>query len=227
MEEIIGIREIVSITKKYSISILLITCVTTFIAGVITDKVISPTYSVSTELIVQSNRTNTSSLQEEINGNILLINTYTDMIKGNLVMERVRNRLKDKYDISTSELKESILVEQTGSSQMFKITAISDNAQKVTDMANTTAEVFKETAKKIIDVAKITITSEAYVPADPISPNKKINLTIGIIIGLLIGIIRAFVTYFLDSSIKNNNLAIEELNLPLLGNVTEQTGSQK
>lgn len=227
MEEIIGIREIVSILKKYSISILLIICITTFIASVITNKVISPTYSTSTELIVQSNSLKTSSLQEEINGNILLINTYTDMIKGNLVMEKVRNKLQDKYDISTSELKESILVEQTGNSQMFKITAISDNAQKVADMANTTAEVFKDTAKKILDVAQITITSEAYVPADPVSPNKKVNLTIGIIIGLLIGIIRAFVTYFLDSSIKNNNLAIEELNLPLLGNVTEQTGSKK
>ncbi|MFV0558092.1 MAG: YveK family protein [Enterococcus sp.] len=227
MEEIIGIKEIVAILKKHFIKIFLITCFTTFLAGIITNKVIEPVYSSSAELIVQSNKSDSSSLQDDINGNILLINTYKDMIMGNLVMEKVQNQLQDKYDVNTTELKQDIIVEQTDNSQMFKISATAEDAQKVADIANTTAKVFKDTVKDVVDVAKVTVTSEAEVPADPISPNKKVNLTIGIILGLLIGTTSAFVTYFLDSSIKNNHLVVEELNLPLLGNVTERTRGKK
>ena len=51
-----------------------------------------------------------------------------------------------------------------------------------------------------IGTNSITISSEAMVPANPVSPNKMLNLAIGLILGLMTGIFVAFFKAYWENS---------------------------
>ncbi|MFV0560034.1 MAG: YveK family protein [Enterococcus sp.] len=225
MEETISLEEIFGILKKRLMMILVSLLVGIVVAGGVTFFLLTPQYSSSAQMIVQNEQTQTgnANLQADINGNVLLINTYKDMIMGDVVINDVQKRLADEknYNLSNAELKAMVAVEQSQNSQMFQIQATSDNPDEAAAIANMTATVFKEKASEVLNVSKVTITSDAIVPTSPVSPNNKLNLAIGAVLGLMVGIGLAFVLEFLDKTVKDQKFVSDELGLPLMGVITE------
>ncbi|GFH41874.1 tyrosine protein kinase [Lactococcus hodotermopsidis] len=219
MEETISLENIFNIIKKRVL--LLISCliIGLSIAAALTFLVITPKYSSQAQIIVQSKDTTNSNLQSDISGNVLLINTYKDMIKGNFVMESVQKQLVDNtpYRLSVSELKSSISIAQAQNSQMFQIAVLSKDPKEAEVIVNTVAEVFKTRAGEVLDVTKVTIISKGHVPTTPVSPNNKLNLMIGAVLGLLIGTLLVFLVEFLDKTVKDDKFVTEQLELPILG----------
>lgn len=224
MEELVSLQEIVLILKK---RILLI--FTTMILGVIvlagiTFFLVTPQYGTDTQLVVQSNQENTTSinLQSDLTGNVMMVNTYKDLIKSDVVLDQVSSQLAKENGIqyTSSELNQMISVTQSQNSQMFSIKVVSRNAEEAMEIANKTAMIFKEKAVEILKVDKVSIISLAKLKTIPVSPNKKLNLLAGAVIGLVLGVLSAFLLEFLDKTVKDAKFIETDLGLPLLGGIS-------
>lgn len=222
-DEGISLGEMLQILKKYFKIILSFIFLGVLISVITTFLIIKPKYTSSAELIVQAKDDKSSNLQSDINANVLLINTYKDMILGKMVLSEVSKDMKkeDGLEITPSELKNDIEVIQSTSSMVFQIQASSNSADEPAIIANKTALVFQKRASEVLDINKVTITSEAEVPESPSSPNKKLNIIIGLVIGLVIGIIMSFILDALDNTIKDEQFIKNELNLPIMGSFSE------
>lgn len=227
MEETISLQEIFGILKKRLGLILITTLLGTLIAGFLTFFIITPKYSSEAQLIVTLPQTEQTTVND-VNANLMMLNTYKDLIKGNAVMSEVQKRAADEVNFkgSVGAVSSMISVTQSQNSQMFSIVATSTNAYEAKDLANITATVFQEQVKEILTVDKISVISDATVNLNPISPNKKLNLVIGFVLGFMVGVGIAFLLEFLDKTVKDSRFVTEELGLMLLGNVPEMTGKE-
>ncbi|MFC4770815.1 YveK family protein [Enterococcus hermanniensis] len=225
MEETISLEELFQVLKKKALLIIMMTIAGIGIAAGVTFFLITPKYDSAAQLIVQNSQNDAANtnLQNDINGNVLMINTYKDMIKGDVVIDAVQKELSDKYQYtySNSELKSMIEVEQSQNSQMFQIVATSPEPRKAATIANTTAMVFEQKAEDVLAVNKVTITSKGVVPSSAVFPNNKLNLLIGAVVGLMIGVGLAFLIELLDKTVKDERFIAEVLELPILGQVSE------
>lgn len=225
MEETISLGELFEILRKRWLLILATTLAGFALAAGVTFFLITPKYSSSAEMIVQSKAENMNTNLQDVNANVLLINTYKDMILGDVVINDVQRELEQNYgqSLTKSELKSVISVNQSQNSQMFQIVATVDNPDHATDIANVTAQVFQSKATDVLNVNKVTITSAAQSNPTPVSPNNMLNVVIGGLLGLMIGVGLAFLLELLDKTVKDERFVTEELGLPILGDVNEMT----
>lgn len=227
MEETISLKEIFEILKKHITTILMCMFAGLALAGVATFFIITPKYDSQAQLIVKLPRTDTTNAGD-VNTNLLMINTYKDMITGDLVMNTVQDRLESEYklDKTVGELKSAIQVQQSQNSQMFSIVATDTKPVDAEHIANTTAKVFQENAKDVLDVDKISIISDAQASMTPVSPNNKLNLAIGLVLGLMVGVGLAFLLELLDRTVKDSRFVAENLGLTILGSVPQMSDKE-
>lgn len=127
----------------------------------------------------------------------------------------MKNQLESEYGIdkSVDELKEAIEVTQSQNSLMFSIKATDISSVYAANIANTTALVFQENAKDVLNVDKISIISNAQASTEPVSPNNKLNLAIGLVLGFIVGIGISFLLELLDRTVKDDKFVTENLDL--------------
>ena len=223
MEETISIVELIQILKKKALLIIMTTIAGIGLAAGVTFFMLTPIYDSAAQLIVQNKQAEGTNLQNDINGNLMLINTYKDMIKGDIMIDAVQKELQKEYQFtySNSELKDIIEVEQAQNSQMFRIIANSPEPRKAATIANVTAGIFHKKAEDVLEVSKVTITSKGVVPSKAIFPNNKLNLLIGAVVGMMLGVGLAFLIELFDKTVKDDRFIAESLGLPILGQVSE------
>ncbi|KAF1303532.1 MULTISPECIES: YveK family protein [Enterococcus] len=226
MEETISLKEIFGILKKHIAAIIISMFAGLALAGAVTFFVITPKYSSQAQLIVTLPKNDTTNVND-VNTNLQMINTYKDLIVSDLVMSQVKDTLESEYDLnlSTGEIKGAIEVTQSQNSQMFSIKATSTKAVDAEHIANTTAQVFQESAKDTMttSIDKISIISKATARLSPVSPNNKLNLAIGIVLGLMVGVGMAFLLELLDRTVKDDKFVTDTLGFTILGTVPQMT----
>ena len=224
MEEVVSLQEIALVLKKRVLLIFSMMILGVVALAGMTFFLITPKYGTDTQLVVQSNQetlTNTN-LQSDLTGNVMMVNTYKDLIKSDVVLDQVSLQLTKENGIqyTSNELNKMISVTQSQNSQMFSIRVISINAKEAMEIANKTAMIFKEKAVEILKVDKVSIISPAKLQTTPVSPNKKLNLLIGAVIGLILGVMIVFLLEFLDKTVKDTKFIENELELPILGEIS-------
>ena len=224
MEEVVSLQEIALVLKKRMLLIFSMMILGVVALAGVTFFLITPKYGTNTQLVVQSNQetlTN-ANLQSDLTGNVMMVNTYKDLIKSDVVLDQVSLQLAKENGIqyTSNELNKMISVTQSQNSQMFSIRVISINAKEAMEIANKTAMIFKEKAVEILKVDKVSIISPAKLQTTPVSPNKKLNLLIGAVIGLILGVMIVFLLEFLDKTVKDTKFIENELELPILGEIS-------
>src|SRR5699024_2772125 len=86
-------------------------------------------------------------LTSEIQGNVMLINTYQDIIKGHSTLNKINENLGKTYSIEA--LKNSINVSQSSNSQAFNITVTRETAEEAQIILNELINVFEETIQGV------------------------------------------------------------------------------
>lgn len=217
-KEEIKITDLWALAKRNLGKILGCTIVGIVISAILTFFVITPKYSSQAQLLAQLPQEN-QPIGNGVNNNLMLINTYKDLVKSNLVIDDATEQLNKKYhyDLEEKEVNKAITVSQKENSQMFTIQAVSTDPVEAKNMANTVAEIFKKKAKKTMKVDSISITSRAVANDQPISPNKKLNLLLGAVIGFIISIIWIAISVLRDKTVKSEEWIVETLDIPILG----------
>lgn len=227
----IDLYQLVVIVKKRVWMVLVSMFLLTSLASVYTFFVVTPKYKSATQMLVKLPTTEDENelTVNDINVNLMFINTYKDFAKkGNLIASEVQRRLQDTpmKNLTEKELSNMVTLGNTSNSQMVTLTAEANSPYIAAEIANLTAEVFKEKADEVMGVDKLTVIAKATPETKPSSPNSKLNLVIGLLLGFVFGTILALIVEFLDGTVKGET-DIEAMDLLVLAQISEMDAEKE
>lgn len=221
LEETIRIQDILKIIKKRLFLIVSLTMIAMIVAAVVSYFVLTPVYQASTQILVNEQKSETESIQtQDIQANLQLINTYNEIIKSPVILDKVIERLD--LNKTTTQLSEQVSVSNVEESQVISVAVEDEQHFKAVDIANTVAEVFQEEIPILMNVNNVTILSPAVQLENPshVKPNELMNIAIAAVLGLMLGVGLALLREFLDTTIKTEQDVEELLGLPIIGIVS-------
>jgi capsular polysaccharide biosynthesis protein len=227
VKDTLSIQEIAQLLKKRILVIATLTIGFIVIAAILSFYILKPTYQSSSQFIV--NKQQVDSIQftvNEIQTNLELINTYTEIIKSNFILEKVITELN--LSMTPKELSKKIEVISNENSQVVNVSAIADSPKEAAELANVVVTQFKQTIPSIMNIENVFILSEANprLSQEPVFPRPSINMIIAGIIGASTGIGLVFLLEFLNTKVKTES-DLEELGIPVLGVISMMTRTKQ
>lgn len=223
-----NLQDILKIVKKRTRLIGLLTILAILVSGIVSLFLVTPQYETTTQILVSRSQSNSAELaNEDVQTDLQLINTYSDIIKSPAILEQVKLTLG--LPDSLSELSQKITVSASENSQVLNISATDEEPGTAVRIANTTAEVLIADIPKLMNVENVSILYAAVLNenASPIKPDILLNLMIAAAIGLLIGVSAAFLFEYLDTTIKNSQDVKTSLGIPVLGLISPISAQEK
>ncbi|MFQ6581356.1 YveK family protein [Priestia megaterium] len=221
MEETINLRELFQVLRKRLWLIVLITIIAATVSAVISFFVLTPVYQSKTQILVnQAKNDEQLYYSQTVQTNVQLINTYNDIIKSPAILDKVIKELK--LDSSAQSLSGQIQVENAQDSQVAQIVVQDTSAKRATEIANTTASIFKKEVPKIMNVDNVSVLSKATLgeSASPVKPQPLMNIAIAVVVGLMVGVGLSFLLEYLDNTLKTEQDIENILELPVMGVIT-------
>ncbi|HGH7179070.1 TPA: YveK family protein [Bacillus luti] len=218
MEETISLKELFYILKKRVAMILVIAFGAAIVSAIISFFFMTPIYQSSTQILVNQKKQEGAMFQAgEIQTNIQLTNTYKVIIKSPVILEQVNEKLN--LNMTAQALTGKINVANEKDSQVISVTAEDKDPKLARDIANATADVFKNEVAKIMNVDNVTVLSKAEVGENqsPIKPRPMLNVVIAFVVGLMASVGLAFLLEYLDNTVKKEEDVENLLGLPVLG----------
>lgn len=231
MEETISLQELFTTLKKRLGLIALLTILAVIIAGVISYTLLTPIYETSTQILVNQEKQEASQvINQNIQADLQLINTYSVIIKSPAILDQVAAQLD--LDLSAEQLNQKITVSNAENSQVVNVAVRDEDPAVAVDIANTTANVFQTDITELMNVDNVSILSPAVLKdnPEPVAPNPMLNMAIAAVVGLMLGVGIAFLLEYLDTSIKSDQDIEDVLGVPVLGMISpiqEETNIQK
>lgn len=218
MEETISLQDLFKTIRKRLGLIILLTLLAIIIAGVVSYFLLTPVYETSTEILVNQNPAETGQLiNQNIQTDLQLINTYSGIIKSPAILDQVVEELD--LDMNSDQLDNNITVSNADQSQIINIAVQDEDPARAVDIANTTVDVFETDIQDLMNVDNVSVLSPAVLKEnpEPVSPNPLLNMAIAAVVGLMLGVGIAFLLEYLDTTIKNEQDIEEFLGIPVIG----------
>lgn len=218
MEKTIDLSNFFTALKK-NIKLLIILPLLFLVIGLlISFFLIQPRYAATSQVLVSQNETNNEIMAQQVQSNIQLVKTYSEIIKSPRILDKVSKELNGKY--SEKELFNMLTVNNQAESQIMNITIESKSKKDASKIANTVSKVFSKDASKIMNIDNVSTLSKAE-EAKKVAPKPVINALVGLLIGLIIALIIITMKELLDKRIKTEKDVQETLGLPVLGSISE------
>ena len=215
MEETIDLSKLFTILKKNMKYLIILPIVFLVLSMVTTFIFMTPKYSSSTQVLVNQKETDNQMMAQQVQSNLQLVNTYSEIIKSPRILDKVSKNLKGKY--SSEEISGMLTVSNQAESQILNIAVENESRETASKVANEIAKVFSKDVSKIMNVDNVSILSKADTNGNQISPKPLINAVVGIFLGLIVALIIIFLKEMLDKRIKTEEDVEEILGLPVLG----------
>lgn len=217
MEQTIDLEDLFKIIKKNFFSIVALPLLFGIIALLISMFLITPKYESTTQLLVNQKETQNTMLTQQVQSNLQLIKTYSEIIKSPRILDEVSNRLDNRY--TTTEIQNMLNISSQSDSQVLNISVKSEHSELSNTIANTVAEVFSEDVENIMNVDNVSILSVAEGNGEQVEPRTLVNVAVGMFVGFILAALIIFLKEVLDKRIKNEDDVAEYLDLPVLGSI--------
>ncbi|MCH4475892.1 Wzz/FepE/Etk N-terminal domain-containing protein [Staphylococcus haemolyticus] len=215
MEKKNGFTHMLELFRKNWKLMVLLPIVLMLISLLISMFLMKPAYQANTQVLVNQKNKDSQVMAQEVQGNIQLINTYSEILESPRIIDAVAKNEK----FSANEIAEMISVESGANSQILNINVKGSDKKTTEKIANKTAKVFQNKMPDIMNVDNVSILSSADNTANQISPKTLVNCLIGFIIGILLSLIIIGLKQVFDKRIKTEEDVLNELNLPVLGSI--------
>lgn len=214
--------KIVAKRKWMITSIVLIACI---LAGIKGFLYTTPVYSASAKLVVnQSYEYDGVSMLDYslIQTNLMVINSYKEIIKSRAIMDKVAAAYPDLH-LTSSELSAGVSISSSNDSQIMDLTFVSTDYRQAAKAVNSIAKVFKSQNPNIMKVDNVTLLNEAQVELEnpvPINMDPVTLMALAFIVSCMLSIGLAFLLDYLDDTIKSEQDIEKHLGLPMLSLIT-------
>lgn len=217
MESTLDLTKILRILKNNLKLLIILPLVCLLISAIVTLFFLDEEYQASTQVLVNQKESDSQMRAQEVQSNIQLVNTYSEIVKSPRILDKVSKELNRKY--SASELSSMLTVTNQAKSQLLNIDVVSKSGKDSEKIANKLAEVFSDEVPDIMNVDNVSILSTADDTTKQVAPKTMINLVMGIVIGLIIALIIIFIKEIFDKRIKSETDVENELEIPVLGSI--------
>ncbi|QGQ94408.1 hypothetical protein EHS13_05565 [Paenibacillus psychroresistens] len=212
--------------------IVLIVLISCTLSGALFIQTSHSTYQAVSKLIV--NKTNIVDGQQLIDtttvgANIMLINTYKELIKSEPVLQEVIKQ-NPQFKLTTSKLASLMKVTSAVNSQVMSISITDTSYQLAAQMANAIAHVFKESLPVIMNVDNVNILNEASLnePTEPMQTSLIVVLFVTVVIAAFLAVLLVFLLDYFDRTLKTEADVMRMLGeAPLISGVHMKKKSMK
>ena len=226
-EQEIDLIELFNNIKKHTLLIIILGLLAGGIAYGISSYVLTPKYDSNATMII-SNSTNVDSQNmpqanvelSQINANKALISTYSEIVKSRGIADKVISNLN--LDMDYEEFSEKVSIESVKDTQIISVMVVDTIPERAQDIANETANIFKDSIGDIMKVDNVQILDGATLPEKPSSPNIKKNTVIGVVLGLILGVMIAIFKEIADTTIKTQEDINQYFDLPVIGIIPDR-----
>ncbi|WP_158702686.1 YveK family protein [Paenibacillus faecalis] len=191
-------------------------------AGYFSKFVMTPVYEASATLIVNKSNLDSSGNPaldiNQINSNIMLINSYKVILSSASIMDKVVEK-HPELGATSEDLRERLNIITTQNSQIITLKIQDQAYERAMLIVNAISKVFKEEIPQIMKVDNISIldTAKPQESPVPISPRVTLNIIIAFIASLMISAGIALLVEYLDDTVKTEADIEKYLELPTLG----------
>ena len=230
MQEELSLLELFKVLKKHIFMILISMILGAGISSAFMIFFVDEIYKSEAQLIVNQN----SNIDKEVAAvqyndlqtSISLINTYSDIIKSQSLLQEVSNSLNN--EISVPALRQNLTVEQSPDSQSFMIKANLGSPDLAQRVVATVTEKFIDVLPKIYqdNTTNVYVLSDASYNSDRVSPSLFRYIVIGAILGLLLSLIMVFIREINDNTIRNEDFLMS-IGLVNLGEVNRLSKDER
>ncbi|MBD3928082.1 YveK family protein [Staphylococcus haemolyticus] len=216
MENSLDLSKFITAIKKNWKLVLLLPIIFMLISVLITTFLMKPEYEANTQVLVNQKEKNSELMAQEVQSNIQLVNTYSEILKSPRILDEVAKKNK-KY--SASDIKGMLTVTTQAESQILNVNVENGSKKDAEKVANDIANVFSDKMPDIMNVDNASVLSSAKGTASKVSPNLLLNLAIGLILGLILSLIVIVLKEMFDKRIRTEEDIEKELNIPVLGSI--------
>lgn len=214
--EVIDLVEILYAIRQHLLKVILATVVAAIIGFAASKFLMTPQYSSSAMMIVNTRQDVTSNVtSDQINSATKLVATYSIIIKSDTVLQQVIENLE--LGMTYSELNSRVSVQAVDDTQVMKITVQSDSPEWARQVCEQIITVAPDVIKEAVEAGSVKVISNASLATEPVSPNIKKNTMLAAAVGfvLVIGII--VLQVLLDNKINTEEDVTKYLDMTVLG----------
>lgn len=217
MENTFDLSKITRIIKKNLKLLILLPLICLIVSAIITFFFMTPKYQATTQVLVNEKNKDQQMMAQEVQSNIELVNTYSEIIKSPRIIDKVSKSVKHQY--SASEISSMLTVTNQDRSQILEIGVTSNSRRDSEIVANKIAKVFSKEVPDIMSVDNVSILSSADGTASKVEPKTIVNLGLGLLAGLFIAFLIIIFKELFDKRIRTEEQVKEEFNIPVLGSI--------
>ena len=219
MNDVINLKHLFVVIKKYKIRVLVIILTITCLGGAI-GFAIPKVYEAEMDILVNySTTTETGVSINEIEMNLRLIETYKYLLTTNQILEKVNDSMVNK--VSLSELKNKITITSSNESQIMTIHVQHGTAKGAVNLVNTVAKVFQEEIKSLMKMNNVNILGEASIKDNTkmLNPHPAFYFIISLILGTMICFVILVIKETFFTILNQEELTEKHLHLPSIGSI--------
>lgn len=217
MESTLDLSKIFGILRKNLKLLIILPIICLLISVLITFLFLDDKYQASTQVLVNQKESDSQMMAQEVQSNIQLVNTYSEIVKSPRILDEVSKELNRQY--SSSEITSMLTVTNQADSQVLNVSVDSKSGSDSEKIANKIAKVFSNEVPDIMSVDNVSILSKAEGTATKVAPKPLVNLVIGLIVGLILALLVIFIKEMIDKRIKTEEDVENELDIPVLGSI--------
>lgn len=151
-----------------------------------------------------------------------LINTSSVLLKNNLIIKPVQDKLSTNYNssVTSSSIKESTEITNEQGSQIISVKVTDKTPKRAQNTANLIVSEFKKRAPKLIGIGKVVIVRAAK-PSNALSNTRAImkNVIAGVVLGFFAACIIIFSRELGSKRVRTTDYILKKYNLQLLGEI--------
>ena len=226
MDEI-NIKDYFNYLKHYVVAFVVVVALA--VGGVIAYDVMvkKPLYQANTTVVIaKSDSSDGASVSlNEVNASQKLANTYSEIAKSELVL----NRVIDELDLSmtSKELKKGVSIKPIEDTAIISIAVKDQNATRSATIANSIAKVFAEEITKIYKLDNVSQLSVAVTPSGPSNNTMTRDIALATVVAIFGVAGFAFLRFYLDDSVKHTDDIEKIFGLPIAGNISKYDSKAK
>lgn len=189
-----------------------------------TRYLVTPLYQASAMLYVNNSSFSVGSTSFNISASDLtaaqsLVKTYIVILRARSTLTEVIEQAELEY--SYEQLLGMISASSVDSTEVFKVTATSEDAAEAEKIANTVIAVLPDKISGIVEGSSVQVVDEAVLPAVQSSPNVMKNTVIGVLMGLLAGMAIAILLDLFDENIHSEEYLTKMYGVPVLATIPD------
>lgn len=212
----IDLREIFTLLKSKILYIIAVALAAGLLAYLLTTFLITPQYEASVNMIVNTRQdSNAAVTNDNINSAKNLVPTYAIIIKSNIVMNEVIDRLH--LDTTYEALSKKITISSVDNTQVMKISMRDPDPEHAREVVSLIAQIAPDHVIEAVEAGSCKVISEVSVSSSPVFPSIPKNTLLGVLLGIVVSVGFIVVKDMMSNYIVDDEDVQKYLGLPVIG----------